>query len=83
MMGTGYQSKRLMAQGRDDWFYRKCLGWELKFAVLPKRCDITDNLIWLKHAYRGTALLTGPGDNIVEHRWHDKNEHLIFKIKGN
>jgi hypothetical protein len=83
MMGAGYQSKRAMAQGRDDWFYRKCLGWELKFTIWPRRCDISNSIIWFKRAYRGTAMLTGPGETIVEQRWHDKNEHLIFKIKGN
>jgi hypothetical protein len=82
-MGAGYYSKRAMTQGRDDWFYRKCIGWQLQFAVWPRRCDITDRLIWLKVGYRGTAVLTGPGDSIVEHRWHDKMEHLIWKIKGN
>jgi hypothetical protein len=83
MMGAGYQSKRAMAQGRDDWFYRKCLGWELKFTIWPRRCDISNSIIWFNRAYRGTAMLTGPGESIIEHRWHDKNEHLIFKIKGN
>lgn len=82
-MGSGYYSKRAMAQGRDDWFYRNCLGWNLSFALWPRRCDITNCVIWLEYAYRGTAILTGPGDNIVEHRWHDKMEHLIWKIKGN
>jgi hypothetical protein len=82
MMGAGYYSKRAMAQGRDDWFYRKCIGWQLRFALFPKRCDITNRLIWLEYAYRGTAVLTGPGDSIVEHRWHDRHEHIIFKIKG-
>lgn len=66
----------------EDWFYRRCVGWELSFAWLPHRCYITNRLIWLEYAYRGMSILTGPGDDIVEYRWHDKMEHLIFKLKG-
>lgn len=68
---------------QDDWFYRRCVGWELKFALIPHRCYITKQIIWLKYAYKGTSVLTGPGDPIIDHRWHDKAEHLIWKIKGN
>ena len=68
---------------QDDWFYRRCVGWELKFALIPRRCYITKRLIWLEYAYKGTSVLTGPGDPIIDHRWHDKMEHLMWKIKGN
>ncbi len=66
----------------DVLFYKKCLGWELKFTWLPKRCDITGEKIWLKLAYRGTAVWRA-GDNIFisEHRWHDKCEHIIWQLK--
>lgn len=57
--------------------------WGLKFAFLPHRCYISDRLILFKYAYRGTAIWTGPGDDVVEHRWHTVEEHLIFKLKGN
>ena len=67
----------------DVWFYRNCLGWQLRFALFPHRCDLTDRVIWLEYAYKGTSMLTGPGDPIIEHRWHDKAEHLIWKLKGN
>ena len=82
MMGAGYQSKRAMTDGRDDWFYRRCVGWELSFAWLPKRCDLTGKIIWLKEAWCGTGILTGPGESIIEQRWHDPDEHLIFLLQG-
>jgi hypothetical protein len=82
MMGAGYASKRAMAQGRDDWFYRKCLGWQLRFALWPQHCDLSGDIIWLEFGYRGTAVLTGPGEDLVEHRWHNRHEHIIWKIKG-
>lgn len=81
-MGTGYRGKKAMADSRDDWFYRNCAGWQLKFALLPTRCDLTGSIIWLKYGYMGTGILTGPGESIIERRWHDKDQHLIWKIKG-
>ena len=82
-MAAGYAFKRNQLYDRDDGFYRRCVGWQLKFVWWPNTCYLTGRRLWLERAYRGTSLLTGPGDTIIDHRWHDKNEHLIFKIKGN
>jgi hypothetical protein len=35
-----------------------------------------------EYAYVQTAMWTGPGDDLFEHRWYDKNEFLIARIKG-
>lgn len=64
-----------------DSFYDKSLGAELKFAWLPQTCNITGKRIWLKFGYRLTAMWTGPGEPIYEHKWHDKLEHIIWKLK--
>ena len=66
-----------------NWFYRNCVGWQLKFAWLPKQCLISGRRVWLEFAYRGTSILTGPGEPIIEQGWHSKAEHLIYKLKGN
>jgi hypothetical protein len=63
-----------------DYFYDKIIGTELKFAWLPKTCDISGKRIWLKKAYRMTRIITGPGESIFEYRWHDKNTHIIWKL---
>jgi len=65
----------------QDPFYRRCIGTEYKFAWFPKTCYISGKRIWLEHGYLLTSMLTGPGDTIFEYRWHDKNEHLIWKLK--
>lgn len=65
----------------SDGFYSLCRGWQLKFALLPKTCDITGKKIWFEYAYKGTAMYTGPGEPIFEHRWHDRAEHLIWRLK--
>jgi hypothetical protein len=67
----------------QGWFHRNCVGWELTFAWMPHRCSLTNKLIWLVFAYQGMSILTGPGDSIIDYQWHDKNEHLIWKLKGN
>jgi hypothetical protein len=56
--------------------------WTMEFAWLPHCCDITQRIIWLEFAYRGRAVWTGPGDDAVETRWHDRHEHLIWTLKG-
>jgi hypothetical protein len=63
-------------------FYRKA-GWQLEFTFWPQRCQISNRVIWLERAYKGTAIWTGPGNNIVEHRWHSTQEHIIWILKGN
>jgi hypothetical protein len=62
-------------------FYERMIGTEYKFAWLPQRCDISGNRIWLKKAYRMTRIITGPGESILEYRWHDKNAHIMWLLK--
>jgi hypothetical protein len=63
-------------------FYYKA-GWEYKFSLWPRRCLISNKVIWLKYAYKGTAMWTGPGTPAYQYQWHDATEHLIWKLKGN
>lgn len=66
-----------------DHFYSRCLGAQLKFAWLPQQCSISGKRVWLTYAYKLTAMYTGPGTTVFEHRWHDKHDHMLWKIKGN
>lgn len=65
-----------------DGFKSHCIGNELKFTILPKKCYITGKILWLEYAYKQTAMWTGPGDPIFEYRWCDKTEFLVARIKG-
>jgi hypothetical protein len=69
-------------ESNDEAFKRRCIGWELTFLFWPRRCYYTKKLLWLKLAYRGTSMLTGPGEPIFEYRWCEKQEYLFLKIKG-
>ena len=70
-----------MVDSYDPFYGNRYLGSNLKFAFLPKTCDISGKRIWLKYGYELSAMWTGPGDNIFEYRWHDKHEHIIWKLK--
>jgi hypothetical protein len=65
----------------DDW-NRWCIGWKKQFALFPRRCYYTGKYLWLKPAYKGTAMITGPGEPVFESRWCDSKEYLFLKIKG-
>lgn len=69
----------------DSWdhFDRRSIGTEYKFMFWPKRCYFSNKLLWLEYAYKKTAMWTGPSDFILEHRYYDKNEYLVNRIKGN
>lgn len=67
-------------QAYNSFYSKMLIGTELKFAWLPKTCYLTGNRIWLKKAYRMTRIITGPGESILEYRWHDKNAHIIWKL---
>jgi hypothetical protein len=66
----------------DDGFIRRCVGWELRWSFLPRKCFYTKRLLWFKRAYMGTSILTGPGDSIFDYRWIDQKEYIFLKIKG-
>jgi hypothetical protein len=63
-----------------DTALRSC--WELKYVVWPKRCNISKRVLWPGTlAYQGTAVWHGPGEPVIEQRWHDRYEHLIWQLK--
>ena len=64
-----------------DYFDRYSIGTQLKFVFFPKRCHASGKLLWLELAYRKTAMWTGPGDAIFEHRWYSKLEYIIEQLK--
>ena len=66
----------------NDSFKRLCIGWEKKISWLPRKCFYTNKSLWFKRAYMGTAMLTGPGDTLFEHRWVDQKEYLFLRLKG-
>jgi len=56
--------------------------WEYKFAIWPHRCEISKRILWFECAYKGTRVITGPGEPVFEFRWLSKNEYLLAALKG-
>jgi hypothetical protein len=56
--------------------------WEYKFVLWPKHCEISNRRLWLEYAYKGTRMITGPGEPVFEYRWLTKEEYLLAAIKG-
>jgi hypothetical protein len=67
--------------GYTDRFW-ECASWQYKFVVLPKRCEISKKIIWFECAYKGTRMITGPGEPVFEYKWLTKEEYLLAAIKG-
>ena len=55
---------------------------KLKFTWLPKRCQLTNKLLWLRPAYCATRMWTGPGEPVFEYRWFKCQEFLLWRIKS-
>lgn len=64
-----------------DPFKDKCVGTQLKFTFLPKKCYITGRTLFFEYAYKQTAMWTN-NEIVFEYRYYDKNEFLIAKLKG-
>lgn len=63
------------------YFYHRA-GWCERFVWLPRRCELSGRIIWLRRAYRGTVLWHGPGTPTIETVWHDRSEHLVWILKN-
>jgi hypothetical protein len=67
--------------GDLNHFYHRA-QWKSKFALWPQRCVISGRCIFFETAYQGTAIYTGPGEPVYEHHWIEKNEFLLWNLKG-
>lgn len=56
-------------------------NWQLEFAWLPHRCNLSDRFIWLKFAYCGRAEMLIRTDESTPVRWHTVTEHLTWLLK--
>lgn len=63
-------------------FKRKCIGTELEYVFIPKTCSISGKKLMFEYVYKQTAIWTGPGEDVFEYRWYNKDEFLIARLKG-
>ena len=71
----------MMGVSMYDPFKDKCVGTQLEFTFLPKKCYITGRTLMFEYAYKQTAMWTN-NEIVFEHRYYDRHEFLIAKLKG-
>jgi hypothetical protein len=90
---AGFASKRKMGLSRmgdevqasppsEDWGLSRARDWKLKLCLTPKKCFLSEKPLWGKRAYHGVRTITGPGDPVYEDYWIEKNEFMIWNLKG-
>ena len=70
-------------QSAGDYHFKRCImGRKLKFTLIPRRCYISKRIMWLENAYCITAgYRAGDINWLFEHRWYDKDEYLVARLK--
>lgn len=67
----------------DDWGLSRARGWKLKLCwTRPRTCFLTGKPLWGKQAYHGVRTITGPGEPVYEDYWIEKNEFMLWNLKG-
>ena len=71
--------------GPDDYDDRQFLQraqTKLKWSLVPRRCHVSGQWMWLTLAYCADYIISGPGDPAVWTRWYSREEMLVLKLKG-
>lgn len=64
--------------------YLKLATWSLHFCLLPRKCVITDKILWFTHAYKGRRVIRIISDHdnfTTEFYYMGVNEYLIWTLK--
>lgn len=56
------------------------VDWRKKFSWLPRRCTISDRLIWFRYGYFSITYYSH--DWYYEVDWHDANEHILWELRN-
>lgn len=66
--------------GMYDGIFYIHAEWQLCRIMWPRRCEISGRRLWPGTlVYRGSAAQYGT--SVVEYRWHDQKEHLLWQLK--
>jgi len=69
--------------GMDEQYdiFNSRADFKLVYLFWPRRCYITGKWLWMTYAYQGTAVWTGPGEPVEEHRFYNEIEYIILRLK--
>jgi len=51
------------------------------WSLWPRRCSVSNRLLWFTKAYRARRIITGPGEPVIVDRWYGPLEFLILQLK--
>lgn len=80
---SGFDPGVMQAPIELDWGLNKVNNWNMKRCWTLQTCFLTGVRLWGKRAYHGTRVITGPGDDIIDHYWIERDEFILWKLKGN
>ena len=88
-MGVGYKGKKAMANfdpevtqepRASDWGLSRVRDWKLTLCFRPKTCFLTGKQLFGKRCYKGTRVITGPGEPVIEHYFIEKFEFMKWQL---
>ena len=82
MMGHSYVGNKLRGLSIDgDFGLRRVQNWRFLRTWLPRRCFISNQQLWLRKAYVGYHIITGPGEPIINYYWLSPEEFVVWQLK--
>lgn len=82
MFGANYVIGGLSRTNNEkEWKLNKVDKWELKLCALPRRCLLSNQLIFGKMAYKGTRHIRNPDWTLLEEiLWVEKHTFLLWQL---
>ena len=60
---------------------KRAQTWDIKLCLWPRKCFLTGKRLWMKYAYKGTRIITGPGDPVVYEYWVERSEFIFWNLR--
>lgn len=70
-----------------DWlehirpYIKQVTAWEKQVSYWPRRCWLSNKIIWLRPALRGTRRIRRDWDISYEYLWVDADELMLYNLK--
>jgi hypothetical protein len=62
-----------------DWISQASCA--LKLSIWPRKCRISNRLLWFKNAYRARRNIEAGQGIYCEDRWYSSEEFIVLKLK--
>jgi len=72
----------ILRESTDQWmFNHRRTGHQQKRSFLPRRCHLSNKVLWFKQCEVVHCMITGSGDPVFETYWCDPKEFLLNELK--